>query len=206
MLHNLLGTQLLFDGDGAAGGKTDDGTSKGTEDDKGKQQDDKGKQQEKDQPSYKDWFTKQPEEVQTLITENESGLKSALTSEREARGDLEDKVRDLAKDAEKDSDLQKQLTTIADELKTVSDKADFYEVAHEAGVTNLKLAWLLVQSDEDLLDRKGNANFDTMKKSNPELFAKVAPKPKGNQGEGTGSESPTSEDMNVRIRKAARGG
>ena len=204
MLHNLLGTHLLFDGDSSAGGVTDDGTSKCTEDDKG-QQEDKSKQQE-DQLSYKDWFEKQPKDVQKLVSENESGLVSALASERDSRKDLQTKVTDLAKAAEKGSDLEKQLTAIATDLELANSQTDFYEDAHEAGVTNLKLAWLLVQSDEDLLDRKGNANFDAMKKSHSELFTKVAPKPKGNQGEGTGSESPTSEDMNVRIRKKARGG
>ena len=203
MLDLLWNKGMLFspdDGSGGAGdgdGKSDEGDDK----DQSKSKDDEGKGEAA--PSYKDWFEKQPKEVQALVTENEAGLKGALTSERESRKDLETKVRDLAKDAEKGSDLEKQLTLVADDLESANSKTDFYEEAHSVGVTNLKLAWLLVESTEDLRDRRGNVDFDAMKKSNPELFAKIAPKPKGTGGEGTGSETPSSDDMNARIRKAA---
>ena len=200
MLDKLWDKGMLFSPEGGSG-DAGDGTG-------GKPAGGEGEPKPKEgegeaAPSYKDWFAKQPKEVQALVTENEAGLKGALTSERETRKDLETKVRDLAKDAEKGSELEKQLTLVADDLESANSKTDFYEEAHSVGVTNLKLAWLLVESTEELRDKRGNVDFDAMKKSNPELFVKAIPKPTGSGGEGTGSQTPGVEDMNAKIRKAA---
>jgi len=200
MLDKLWDKGMLFSPDDAsAGGGDGTGGKPGEGEGEPKPKEGEGEAA----PSYKDWFAKQPKEVQALVTENEAGLKGALTSERETRKDLETKVRDLAKDAEKGSELEKQLTLVADDLESANSKTDFYEEAHSVGVTNLKLAWLLVASTPDLVDKRGNVDFDAMKKSNPELFVKVAPKPTGTGGEGTGSVTPAAMDMNAKIRKAA---
>ena len=200
MLDKLWDKGMLFSPDDAsAGGGGEAGGKPGEGEGEPKPKEGEGEAA----PSYKDWFAKQPKEVQALVTENEAGLKGALTSERETRKDLETKVRDLAKGAEKGGELEKQLTLVADELQSANSKTDFYEEAHSVGITNLKLAWLLVDSTPDLLDKRGNVDFDAMKKSNPELFVKVAPKPTGTGGEGTGSVTPAAMDMNAKIRKAA---
>ncbi len=201
MLDKLWDKGMLFSPDEGSGGS---GEGTGGKPGEGENKENQSKEDKGEAaPSYKEWFEKQPKEVKELVTENEAGLKGALTSERESRKDLETKVRDLAKDAEKGSDLEKQLTLVADDLESANSKTDFYEEAHSVDITNLKLAWLLVESTPDLVDKRGNVDFDAMKKSNPELFAKIAPKPEGSGGEGTGSQSPSSDDMNARIRKAA---
>ena len=150
---------------------------------------------------YADWLKDQPEEVTTMLDGHISGLKSALDSERESRKDLEKKVRDLAAKAEKDSDTQKQLVELADRMTETDRRAEFYEEAHQAGVTNLKLAYTVAVQDE-MFDRRGRVNFETMKGSYPELFGEAKPPP-GNAGSGADNQQPASKTMNDFIRVAA---
>jgi len=151
--------------------------------------------------TFDGWLGEQPDEVKALLDGHTKGLKSALESERGSRKDLEKQVRDLAAKAEKDSDAQKELAGIADQLGEADRKADFYEVAHSAGVTSLKLAYVIAVQDE-MFDRRGQVNFDTMKQSYPELFGKVATPP-GNAGAGTDTQPSPAKDMNRYIRAAA---
>lgn len=150
---------------------------------------------------YADWLKEQPEPVQSMLDEQVKGLKSALDSERESRKSLEKQVRDLATKAEKGSDAEKQLTEFADRISEIDRKADFYEAAHAAGVTNLKLAYTVAVSDE-MFDRLGRVNFTSMKDSYPELFGERKPPP-GNAGSGTDNQQPASKSMNDFIRAAA---
>jgi hypothetical protein len=81
-------------------------------------------------------------------------------------------------------------------------KAEFYEVAHEAGVTDLKLAYI-VAKEEKLIDKRGNVDFDKLKEAHPSLFASPR-RPPGDAGAGTGGEgSGRTRDMNAAIRAAA---
>lgn len=131
------------------------------------------------------WHDALPEEAQKLVATRESGLKTALASERDARSTAEKDLRDVAGELEKGSDAQKKVLKLADDVASGTIKTDFYEEAHDAGVTNLKLAFV-VAKEEELFDKRGNANFTKLKESFPELFGKkqVAD---GNAGEGTGS-------------------
>ena len=196
MLDELWLNGLFFDKDGDGGG---DGNGDG---DKGKSKEgDKGKK-DGDVLEWDTWHGEQSEEIRELITAHETGLKSALTSERDARKDLEGKVRGFAKEAKDGSKLQDELKGLADELKAADRKADFYGDAHKAGVTNLKMAYMIAVSD-DLFDRRGNANFGKMKEDYPELFAGKK-KVDGNIGEGTGGRvGGAKKDMNAAIRAAA---
>ena len=197
MLQELWLDGLFFDKDGKGGG-----TNEEDEEDKGKSKENDEEDEEDDVLSWDDWHKEQPEEVQELITVREKGLKSALTSERDARSDLQKKVRSLSKDAKDGSELQTKLTGLADELKASDQKSDFYEDAHKAGVINLKLAYQVAVSD-DLFDRRGNANFGKLKEEYPELFA-AKKKIKGDIGEGTGGKiGGRVKDMNTAIRAAA---
>ena len=81
-------------------------------------------------------------------------------------------------------------------------KADFYEEAHKAGVSNLKLAYHIATTEE-LFDKRGAVNFEKMKEAYPELFGKKQV-PRGDAGEGTGTAPGGKEvSMNAFIRKAA---
>jgi hypothetical protein len=188
------------DGGGQAGGQAGAGgngagAGAGAEGEQGKA----GGQEE---ASFDAFLATQPENVKTLIAEHEKGLKSALDSERGSRQDLEGQLREMAKSAAKTPELQKSLTDLADKLAVTDRRADFYDAAHVAGVTNLKLAYLVAEQDE-MFDKKGNVNFETLKTKYPELFASAKPTPRGNAGDGTGAHTPASGGMNAFIRQSA---
>lgn len=135
--------------------------------------------------SWDAFLESQADEVKLLYSEHVNGLKSALKSERESRSALEKQLRELAGKAEKGSESEKQLMEMADRLSESDRKADFYESAHAAGVSNLKLAWMIAKAD-DLFDRNGNVDFEKMKASYPEIFGGGRlQQAKGNAGSGT---------------------
>lgn len=152
---------------------------------------------------YEAWLKEQPDEVKNLLDTNVKGLKSALESERGTRKDLEKQLRDLAKKAEAGSEAQKQLTELADKMSNADRRAAFYEAAHLAGASNLKLAFMVAEQD-DLFDKQGRVNFETMKKDFPELFGMAkATTPPGNPGNGTQQPPKGANSINDAIRAAA---
>ena len=190
----------FFDGDGGSGGG--EGGTQGTEDgERGKT-----KKQEGEMLTYDKWLANQPEEVQNLIGDHTNSLKSALDDERESRKKFETQLRDLAKKAEDGSEAQKRLEAMADQAAEADLKATFYEDAHKAGVSNLKLAYMVAKQD-DLFDKRGNVNFEQLKKDYPELFGGGSKVP-GNAGNGTDDDDDKPRGgMNAFIRKATgRGG
>lgn len=161
--------------------------------------------QPKEEPKaleWKPWYDALPKEAQELVTEREKGLKGALDTERDARKTAEKDLRAAAKKLEEGSDAQNEVLKLADQVAERTAKADFYEDAHKAGVSNLKLAWH-VATTEELFDKRGDVNFEKMKEAYPELFGKKAP-PKGHAGEGTGT-APGGQKMgmNEYIRRSA---
>lgn len=150
--------------------------------------------------TYDGWYQAQPENVRTMLERHTSGLRSALESERGSRKDLERQLRDLAKKAEAGSETQTQLTQMADRVSEADRKTDFYEAAHAAGVTNLKLAYVVVVQDE-LFGKNGTVNFAAMKQQYPELFGGGRP-PAGNAGAG-GDGAPQGRSMNDFIRASS---
>jgi hypothetical protein len=155
--------------------------------------------------TFESWLGEQEEAVQGLVNDEVAGLRSALQSERQQRREFERELRDAARELEEGSEARTRLESMADELDTVERRADFYEAAHGAGVTNLRLAWLAVQQDESLSDRRGNVNMARLKKNYPELFGggQRSPPP-GNAGSGTdGGAPPATGGMNEFIRRSA---
>lgn len=147
--------------------------------------------------TFEDWL-KEHEDVKPLYEAHTQGLKSALDTERAARKDLEKQLRGLAKQADAGSDAQKQLTETADRLAAIERQNKFYDVAHAAGVKNLKLAWIAAQ---EFVDGDGEVKLDAMKKAYPELFISQA-KVTWNAGEGLQNQQ-APMDMNAIIRRAA---
>ena len=174
--------------DGGAGGEKPDEKPNGEE---------KG-----DALEWDTWHGALPEDAQKLVAGHVDGLKTALASERDARGTAEKDLRDVAGELEKGSDAQKKVLKLADEVAAGNLKADFYEDAHKVGVTNLSLAFIVAEK-EGLFDKRGNANFDKLKEIYPELFGKKEI-PDGSAGDGTGGTLPSGKvDMNYLIRKKA---
>ena len=191
MLSELWNRGTFYSPDEGGGGE-------GEKDDKPK-----GKEEEQSDPlDYKTWHDSLSDEAKELVAESDKGLKSALDTERDARKTAEKDLRAVAKDLEDGSAAQKKVLEMADAEAEGNIKADFYEDAHKAGVTNLKLAYHVAKED-DLFDKRGNVNLDKLKEEYPELFG-VGKKIKGNIGEGTGS-TPTGgkAGMSEYIRAAA---
>lgn len=193
------------DGGGAGSGAAGNGANNGAQNQQGGGGSaGDGKATEGGDPplAFDSWIKDQPENVRTMLDGHTRGLKTALDKERDDRKKLEKDLRDLAGKAEKDSDAQKKLTEMADQMGEADRRADFYEAAHAAGISNLKLAYTVAVQDE-MFDRKGAVNFEEMKKGYPELFGGATKKPAGNAGEGTNNNQPTGKGMNDFIRRSA---
>lgn len=153
--------------------------------------------------TFETWFDGLSEDVQGLVTGHVDGLRSALQSERGNRKDLEKKLRDAAGKLEAGSDARAELERMAGEMELSTKRADVYEAASAAGVTNLKLVWAVVQQEEGLIDRRGNLDVDALRKDFPELFSAGKPAPRGNAGDGINNDTPGGGDMNAWIRRSA---
>lgn len=151
---------------------------------------------------FDEWLKAQPDEIKTMLDGHTATLRSALDNEKEQRKSFEKQLRDTAKKADEGSELKKSLDELSAKYASQEQQASFYEEAHAAGVTNLKLAYLAAQQAE-LFDKKGNVNFEQLKKQFPELFTGAAKPPPGNGGQGTRSQTPPGHSMNDFIRKAA---
>lgn len=151
--------------------------------------------QESDQ-TFDAWLSEHAD-VKPLYEAHTQGLRGALETERTARKDLEKQLRGLSKQAEAGSTAQQQLTELADKLTGIERQNKFYDIAHAAGVKNLKLAW---KAAEEYVGTDGEVDLNAMKKAYPELFS--APKVDANAGQGMQNQ-PTTMDMNAIIRRAA---
>ena len=144
--------------------------------------------------TFEAWFEAQADDVKALITDHESGLKSALKSERENTRNLSKQISELQGAAEKGSELEKQLSTLQARLTESERHANFIDSAVGAGCTNAKAAYKLAKADEDLWKRDGSPDWDAIKETAPEFFAK--PKAtSGNAGSGTNTDPAAGSKM-----------
>jgi hypothetical protein len=153
------------------------------------------------QVTFEGWLGEQPEEVRGLIDGHIAGLKSALQDEREQRKALAKQLREATKKLEEGSEAREALEGLTANLEDASRRAEFYETVGNAGVTNLKLAWIVAR-EANLIDGQGNVNLSALKEQFPELFKPSTP-PKGNAGSGVGQEGTPTKGMNSFIRRAA---
>ena len=133
--------------------------------------------------TFESWFESQPDDVKSLISEHEKGLKSALNAERDNTKALSRQISDLQGAAEKGSELEKQLTTLQAKLTESERHANFIDGAASAGCTNAKAAYKLAKADEDLWRRDGSPDWAAIKETAPEFFRKN--QSSGNPGSGT---------------------
>lgn len=133
--------------------------------------------------TFEEWFESQTDDVKSLINGHESGLKSALTNERENTKSLSRQLNDLRGKAEKGSDLEKQIEDLQAKLTESERHSSFIDGAQAAGCSNVKAAYKLAKADEDLWKRDGSPDWEAIKETAPEFF-----QPKrtdGNAGSGT---------------------
>lgn len=152
--------------------------------------------------TFEEWFESQPENVKSLISDHEKGLKSALNAERDNTKALSSQLRDLQGAAEKGSDLEKQITALQTKLNESERHASFIDGAAAAGCSNPKAAYKLAKNDDDLWKQDGSPDWAAIKETAPEFFTK--PNSSGNAGSGTDTDpnnSPKQHPMDVRMRQ-----
>lgn len=180
-------THILFDADDGKGGGSADA--------------EKGKETQTTQPETFDaWLEKQDNKVKELYKSHTHGLTSALEKEREEKKTLSTQLKELLPKAEKGSELEKQLSETLGKMEAAERRAIFAEEAikPEIGCTNAKAAYALALA-ENLFDSRGNPKWAEIKQTAPELFRK----PGSTDGGAGGGKSPTPNDINAAIRRAA---
>lgn len=198
MIGNWRGAMLQAADNGAGSGATPDGSGNGNGQTPGSAT---PPGQSEPPPTFDAWLGSQDETVKGLIGGRFQNLESALTTERQERGNLAKQVKDLAAKAEKGSELEKQLTTMQNALQVAERRAAFNEDASrpEVGCSNPKAAYALAVAD-DLFDRQGRPDWNAIKQVAPELFRKPGP---GNSDGGAGNGNTPHLTMNDIIRRAA---
>ena len=148
------------------------------------------------------WLAGQPEDVQSLYEQHTAGLKSALKSERQRNADLAAELRDAAGKAT--GEAKAELDALATRAEEESRRGDFYEAAHSAGCTNLRLAYLAAR-EIDAFDKRGKPDIEAVKSKFPELFARPhVVDVRATQGSaGGGPAASASDAINRHIREAA---
>ena len=152
--------------------------------------------------TFESWYESQPDEIKTLISDHERGLKTALNAERDNTKALSSQLRDLQGAAEKGSDLEKQLTALQARLTESERHAAFMDGATTAGCSNAKAAYKLAKADEDLWKRDGSPDWAAIKETAPEFFQR--PNGSGNAGSGTTTDPANNakqHPMDVRMRQ-----
>ena len=145
-----------------------------------------------------------PEEHRNLYQNHTNGLRSALENERAQRRDLAKQLREATTKMEEGSAARQALEKATADMEAAEQRASFYEDATrpEVGCGNVRLAYIAAQ-EIDAFDRRGNANWDALKKAFPELFVKPKP-PSGNAGAGVNNNVPSRPfNMNDAVRHAA---
>lgn len=153
------------------------------------------------QPTWESILSGLPEEQRAAYETHTQGLQSALKAERQQRQDLAKQLRDASSQLEAGSKARQDLEALQAQLDDAQRRADFATEAGSQGVGNVKLAYLAAQ-EFDLFDRRGNVQWDELRKQAPELFRQSQPA-RGNAGAGTATPPTPAQDMNAYIRAAA---
>ena len=155
------------------------------------------------QLTFDDWFSGVDDATKVLVDQHVKGLKSALDAERADRKAAEKALRDTASKLEAGSAARVDLEAQAERVAATERRATFYEVAHAAGVADLKLAWLATL-DGNLFTRRGEPDIEALRLAHPALFGAPTPaRAPGNAGAGAGQTPAPTRSMNDFIRAAA---
>ena len=137
-----------------------------------------------------------------------TGLKSALTKERDAAEKASKELRTLAKtvDADTAAKLEKLATEKDAENESLRQESAFYHDAAIAGLQPDKMdrAWLICKN-ASYFDSRGNPDIAAMKADIPELFAAPQTTTRTNAGTGTGQPAAVVGDFNTNLRNALKG-
>jgi hypothetical protein len=179
-MFNLTRRQFLMDAEGGGGGALTPALSLNGEGGRG----------EGEAGDFETWMKGQDKGVQELYSSHTSGLKSALSKERDGRSEAEKQLRELAKKAESGSEMQAKLTEQADQMAELTRKSAFYDKAHAA-------------RDAQLISDKGEVDIKKLQEQFPELFGGSQPPPPGNAGSGITNPPGGKQTMDDMIRRRA---
>jgi hypothetical protein len=162
-------------------------------------------QQASETLTFDKWLEGQPDEIKDLLGDHTAGLKSALETERSERKSLSAQLKALSKNTGDGDELKTKLDELSGKVEETDSRATFFEQAHEAGVKNLRLAYLAAKEFDIYSKRTGEWDFGKLKTLAPELFAtnQKAPVPSGNAGSGAGQSGVASPSVNNVIRRMA---
>lgn len=151
---------------------------------------------------FEAWQAEWSDGQKTAFAAYENGLKSALKKERDAKSEMEKQLRTLLKKTDGNEDLQKQLQTMADALKAATEETKFMTeaIGSEVRCAQPKLAWLAAKAD-GLIDADGKTDWESLKKTYPQLFRDGGTFPTANAGDGAGGGNPVSMSMDELLRK-----
>lgn len=159
------------------------------------------------QATWETWLASQAEDVRTTVTPlyeaHTQGLRSALESERGQRRDLEKQLREATAKLENGSEARTKLEQVTAQFAEAQKRSDFFDeaVRPEIGCAQPRLAYLAAQ-EIDAYDKRGNVDWELLKKKFPELFRQPRPTaPPANAG--SGGTPPPAFDMNAALRQAA---
>jgi hypothetical protein len=152
-------------------------------------------------PTWESILSGLPDDARALYEQHTQGLQSALKDERRQRQELAKQLRDATGQLEAGSKARQDLEALQVQLEDAQRRADFATEAGGHGVANVRLAYLAAQ-EFDLFDRRGNVQWDELKRAAPELFQQPQPA-RGNAGSGTQAPPTPAGDMNAYIRRMA---
>ena len=153
-------------------------------------------------PTWDAWLEAQPEQVKTLYSQHSAGLLNTVKATRSERDEMAKQIKQLAKGQAEGSEAKKALEEMGAQLERTERRASFLEDAMKPEIQcrNARAAWLLAEA-ESLFTKKGEPDWDAIKREAPELFG--MPNANANAGVGTGQPPPSKKNMNDFIRAAS---
>jgi hypothetical protein len=151
---------------------------------------------------FETFLATQPEQVRKLYDTHVSGLKTALTSEREQGKTLQTRLSDIKKLFGSDPEKAKQeFDKLSEDYKVAQSRIEFLEeaVKPEVECLNPAAAWL-VATGKGLFNSKGVPDWKAIREEAPQLFGKPTVRSHGGNGMGD-DRTPRPFNMNDAVRE-----
>lgn len=146
--------------------------------------------------TFETWHGSLPDDHKGLVDSHVSGLKSALERQKESNQELRKQLQEAL--ASKEANDTQKIADIQGRLEESDRKGKFYESAIEAGVKNVRLAYIAAKED-GLILKDGRVDADKLRASYPEFFAA---KPPTNVSQGTRNGEAASGTFGEALRQA----
>ncbi len=153
-----------------------------------------------DELVYENWLSKQPGEIQELVTRQQRALRDALVDERSRRKQLSASVKALEAKTTGNQDVQSELAAMRGQLVDAQQRTQFYESA-PSDVANPRLAFIAAREIGAISEKGERVDWDLIRREMPELFRKVSI-PTANAGAGAKQDGAAGTSMNDFIRTA----